>query len=170
MHSMNCTTQTTSTKHSKRSNNTARLIYGRQVKTYGYPNWFCSNSIINYLSCNRVIFLDIMHIKKYRYEYGQSITCLIHSMKIFALTFQSTLLVTLRAIYRQRKNSISNHTTKTKQNINKTITKVLATKQKGFEVQRCECAESDRWNANSRESTDKELSKQKYDQGIMDSS
>src|ERR1041385_7908824 len=102
MHSMNCTTQTTSTKHSKRSNNTARLIYGRQVKTCGYPNWFCSNSIINYLSCNRVIFPDIMHIE----NIGMS---MVKVSLAFLLVLTVTILTkrggTLRTIY------TSNHST-----------------------------------------------------------
>src|ERR1041385_4811577 len=86
-----------------------------------------------------------MHIKKYRYEYGQSSTCLIHSMKIFALTFQSTLLVTLRAIYHQRKNSNkqSHHKDKTQdqQNNHKGFSnKTKALKCKGVDV-----LEGDRW-------------------------
>src|ERR1041385_4856280 len=52
-----------STKYSNKVTTRARLIYGRQVKTCGYPNLFWSNSKLNYLSCNRVIFLNIMHIE-----------------------------------------------------------------------------------------------------------
>src|ERR1041385_5124559 len=59
------------------------------------------------------------------------------------------------------RTQISNHTTRTKHKINKTITKVLVTKQKVLKCKGVDVLEGDRWNVNSRESTDKELSIQK---------
>src|SRR3954453_1181525 len=51
------------------------------------------------------VIIFYMHNRKYRLRYGQSVTCLFHSVKFFALAVQSTQLVTLRAIYRKQRNS-----------------------------------------------------------------
>ena len=87
----------------------------------------------------------------------KDMTCLIHSMKIFALTFQSTLFVTLREIYRNGRNSNKqSHHKANKRSTNKH--KDFSNKTRSFEVQRCRCAR--RWSVevNSRESTDKDSS------------
>ena len=104
-----------------------------------------------------------MHNKKKRLWYDQSVTCLFHSVKFFALTVQSTLLVTLREIYRKRRNSNKQSHHKEKQKINKTNTKALATKQEALKCKGVDVLEGDRWNVNSRESTDNEFPIQDYD-------
>src|ERR1041385_3337335 len=81
------------------------------------------------------VIICYMHNEKYRMRYGQSVTCLIHSMKIFALTFQITLLVTFRAIYRKGKirhkqschNKSKDQQSNTTRFSNKTSTKRLDT-------------------------------------------
>src|ERR1041384_1967905 len=94
-----------SIKHSNKVTTRARLIYGRQVKTCGYPNWFCSNSKLNYLSCNRVIFLNIMHIE----NIGMS---MVKASLAFLLFLTVTILTirggTLRSIYTS-KHSTNQH-------------------------------------------------------------
>ena len=98
-----------------------------------------------------------MHNRKYRLRYGQSVTCLFHSVKFFALAVQSTLFITLREIYPKGKNSNkqSNHKDKTKDQ--QTNTKVLATNKKTLKGKGVDALEGDRWNVNSRESTGKEF-------------
>ena len=76
------------------------------------------------------VILCYMHNRKYRLRYGQSVTCLFHSVKFFALTVQSTLFVTLREIYCKRKNSNKQSHHKDKQKINKTNKNGFSNKNK----------------------------------------
>ena len=66
-------------------------------------------------------------------------------------------------IYRNEGTRISNHTTRTKQRSTKPTQKILATKQKALKCKGVDVLESDRWNVNSKESTDKEFLIQDYD-------
>src|SRR3954470_3754147 len=76
------------------------------------------------------VIICYMHNRKYRLRYGQSVTCLFHSVKFFALTVQSTLLVTLREIYRKRRNSNKQPHQQDKPKINKINTKGFSNKTK----------------------------------------
>ena len=101
-------------------------------------------------------------------RYGQSVSCLFNLVKFFALTVQSTLLVTLREIYHNGRNSKKHsHHKAYKRSTNKPKGFSNKTKQKALKCKGVDMLEGDRWNVNSRESTDKELSIQEYDQGIM---
>ena len=79
---------------------------------------------------HRVIICYMHNRKKYRLTYGQSVTCLFHSVKFFALAVQSTLFVTLQEIYRDERTLIINHTTSTNKRSTKQTQRFLATKQK----------------------------------------
>src|ERR1043165_8822077 len=112
---------------------------------------------------HRMINLATCIIKKYRLRYDQSVTCLFHSVKFFALTVQSTLLVTLREIYHKRRNSNKQSHHKSNKRSTTQTQKVLATKQKALKCKGVDVLEGDRWNVNSRESTDKEFPIKDYD-------
>src|ERR1043165_5616606 len=107
---------------------------------------------------HRMINLATCIIKKYRLRYDQSVTCLFHSVKFFALTVQSTLLVTLREIYRKRRNLNKQSHHKANKRTTKQTQKILATKQKALKCKGVDVLEGDRCKVNSRESTDKRLS------------
>ena len=105
---------------------------------------------------HRMINLATCIIKKiYRLRYDQSVTCLFHSVKFFALTSSQLYSSHSVQIYRKRRNSNkqSHHKDKTKNN--KTSTRVLASKQKqkALKCKGVDVLEDDRWNVNSREST-----------------
>ena len=97
------------------------------------------------------VIICYMHNRKYRLRYGQSVTCLFHSVKFFALAVQSTLLVTLREIYRNEGTQIHNHTTRIKQISTKQTQMVLETKQKALRCKGVDVLEGERWKVNSRE-------------------
>ena len=90
-----------------------------------------------------------MHIKKYRLWYDQSVTCLFHSVKFFALTVQSSLLVTLREIYRKRRNSNKQSHHKSNKRSTTQTQKVLATKnkKKALKCKGVDVLEGDRWKS-----------------------
>ena len=87
-----------------------------------------------------------MHNRKYRLRYDQSVTCLFHSVKFFALTSSQLYSSHSEKIYRKRRNSNkqSHHNDKTK--AQQTNTKVLATKQKQKGLTRLTCRCARKWS------------------------
>ena len=90
------------------------------------------------------VIICYMHNRKYRLRYGQSVTCLFHSLKFFALAVQSTLLATLRENLSQRRNSNKQSHHKAKKRTTKQ-TQGFSNKTKSFEVQGVDVLEGDRW-------------------------
>ena len=76
----------------------------------------------------------------------KDMTCLFHSVKFFALTSSQLYSSHSEKIYRKRRNSNKQSHHNEKQKINKTNTKVLATKQeqKALKCKGVDVLESDR--------------------------
>ena len=113
------------------------------------------------------VIICYMHNIKYRLRYGQSVTCLFHSVKFFALTVRSSQLYlshSEKSIANER-TLISNHTTWTNKRSTKQTQKALATKQKALKCKGVDVLKGDRWNGNLRESTGKETSVSNCDYG-----
>src|ERR1041385_5474055 len=89
------------------------------IGSYGYPIRFAAIIIYNFLHMHRVIKY-YMHNEKYRMRYGQSVTCLIHSMKFFALNPDNSTLHT-QSIVNER-TQINNHPKWNNQKNNKSNT------------------------------------------------
>ena len=94
----------------------------------------------------------------------KDMTCLFHSVKFFALTSSQLYSSHSEQIYRNEGTRISNHiTSQTKERQNKHKGFSNTTKQKALKCKGVDVLEGDRWNVNSRESTDKEFPIQDYD-------